>query len=132
MATDGFTGMLRELDGTAIHAIAGGLDAVARTRDDSERLEVMIDIDRALRSHHLEREGAGAARAARDIVYWAAKRERIEPTEPDVIEVSRTAADLARSFLAETWIGERTLRNVQMWLAVFGFHPADDGLWLPT
>ncbi|MGD9794020.1 MAG: hypothetical protein AB7V43_11110 [Acidimicrobiia bacterium] len=127
-----FNEMLRALDGNGIEAIAGGLDALVRTIDDGERLTVMISIDRAVRSAHKEREAAGAARAARDLVVWAAQRDHLDVEARPVVEVTRTAADVARSLVAGESIGERAMRHLSMWLSLFRFRPDDDGLWLPA
>ncbi len=127
-----FTESLRQLDGTAICAIAGGLDAIVGATGDIERLEAMISIDRALRHAHLEQRGAGAARTARDLVKWAATRDQLEVESSPVVEVARTAADVARSLVAGDRIGDRTMRLLGLWLRVFGFRAGDDGLWLPA
>jgi hypothetical protein len=127
-----FTMLLRGLDGTGIQAIAGGIDALVRGIGDDERLSVMIAIDRAVRDAHKEREAAGAAREARDLVVWAARRDHLDVQTVPVIEVTRTAADVARSLVAGESIGEKALRHLSMWLGLFGFRHDDDGLWLPA
>jgi hypothetical protein len=123
---------LRSLDGETIWAIAGGLHAVAAAFDDVERLEAMVEIDQILRIEHLERQGAGAARRARELVRWAAERDRLDPEARPVVSVGRAAADVARTSLTAERISERTARQIRAWLSVFGFHPTDRGLWLPA
>ena len=127
-----FTELLRHLDGTGITAIAGGLDALARSIDDVERLSVMISIDRAVRNAHKERQAAGAAREARDLVVWAARRDHLNIEAAPVVDVTRAAADVARGMIAGESIGDRAMRQLAMWLRLFGFHRDPDGLWLPA
>ena len=74
----------------------------------------------------------GTAGPARELVVWAATRAHLDVEARPVVEVTRTAADVARSLVAGQRIGERAMRHLSMWLGLFRFRPDDDGLWLPA
>jgi hypothetical protein len=133
-----FAERLRHLDAAGIMTVAGGLDALRHAR--YEDLEAVIDIDRALRAGHLERHGAGAARLARDLVAHAADRSQLDPRARPVVEVGRTAADVAKALVAGMSIGERAVRVIGAWCSLFTAGSAEpvDGssttttLWIPA
>jgi hypothetical protein len=133
-----FADRLRHLDATGIITVAGGLEALRHAR--YEDLEAMIDIDRALRAGHLERQGAGAARLARDLVAHAAGRSNLDPQARPVVEVGRTAADVSKALVAGIAIGERAVRVISAWVSLFavgltepcGADPDAKALWVPA
>jgi hypothetical protein len=125
-----FADRLRHLDAAGIVMVAGGLEALRHAR--YEDLEAMIDIDRALRIGHLERQGAGAARLARDLVVHAAERSQLDRAAAPVVDVSRTAADVAKALVVGMAIGERAARVISAWASLFAVGTADrDGVGEP-
>ncbi len=70
------------------------------THDELAWWRSTIDVDRRLREAHLSRLAGVAARAARDAVVAAAKRDAHGIDDDVVVAVSRAAAEAARGIVA--------------------------------
>jgi uncharacterized membrane protein YqiK len=92
---DTFTNTLRKLAHDDIRAHARHVQAVA---DDLDWWQTTIAVDQRLRNIHMSRRAAAAARAARDAVLATVAAD--DRNQPEVIAVSRAAADAARALVA--------------------------------